>query len=151
MPTVSLQTIVEALDLQSDELRSYVDLKTGAIITFNQEQASFAQRGEWDKAPAWMRDTLPQIKRALEGDQMLGLPDRVHIDEWHMMQNFALGEEQCECRAELESAVHGASASRRFGEAIQRLGLEDSWLHYRQAEYERLAREWLEANRISYR
>lgn len=151
MPTVLLQTIVEAFDLQSEELRSYVDLRTGEIVTFNQEQANLAERGEWDKAPAWTRDSLPQIKRALQGDQMLRLPDRIHIDEWRMMQDFALGEEQCGCRAELESAVHGASASRRFREAIQRLGLEDSWFHYRQAEYERIAKEWLEANRIPFR
>ena len=150
MKSVSLRDIVEALDLQSDELHSCLDPNTGEIITFNDEEISIVQRGNWESAPAWMREQLPKIKRALEDDRILELPDRAHIDEWHMMQNFAVEEEQCCCRSELESAVHGEGAFRRFRDAIRRLGLEDQWLRYREVEYERVAREWLEENNIPY-
>jgi hypothetical protein len=97
-----------------------------------------------------MQEQLPKIKRALEDDRILELPDRAHIDEWRMMQDFAREEEQCPCRAELESAVHGAGAFRRFRDAVRRLGLEDKWFRYREAEYERVARKWLEENKIPY-
>jgi len=150
MKSVSLRDIVEALDLQSDELYSCLDPSTGEIITFNHEEISIVQRGNWESAPAWMQERLPKIKRALEDDRILELPDRAHIDEWRMMQNFALEEEQCRCRSELESAVHGDGAFRRFRDAIRRLGLEDKWLRYREVEYERVAREWLEENNIPY-
>jgi len=150
MKSVSLRDIVEALDLQSDELHSCLDPNTGEIITFNDEEISIVQRGNWESAPAWMREQLPKIKRALEDDRILELPDRAHIDEWHMMQNFAVEEEQCRCGSELESAVHGEGAFRRFRDAIRRLGLEDNWLRYREVEYERVAREWLEENNIPY-
>jgi len=150
MKSVSLHDIVEALDLQSDEMHSCLDPSTGEIITFNEEEMSVAQRGDWEDAPAWMQEQLPKIKRALEDDRILQLPDRAHIDEWRMMQDFALEDEQCPCRSELESAVHGTGAFRRFRDAIQRLGLEEKWFHYREAEYERVARKWLEENRIPY-
>ncbi len=151
MPIVSLRDVVEALDLQSDELQSFLDPDTGEIVTFNQEEAHLAETGEWDTAPEWMRENLPKVKRALEDERMLALPDRFHIDEWRMMQDFALEEQQCRCRSELESAVHGAGAFRRFKDAIRRLGLEDSWYRYREAAFEQVAKEWLEENKIPYR
>ena len=150
MKSVFLRDIVEALDLQSDELHSCLDPNTGEIITFNDEEISIVQRGNWESAPAWMQEQLPKIKRALEDDRILELPDRAHIDEWRMMQDFALEEEHCRCRSELESAVHGEGAFRRFRDAVRRLDLEDEWLRYREVEYERVAREWLEENNIPY-
>jgi hypothetical protein len=151
MPAVSLRDVVEALDLQSDELQSCLDTETGEIITFNSEEARIAESGEWDTAPEWMRETLPKIKRALEDERMLELPDRAHIDEWRMMQDFAGEDEQCQCRAELLQATHGAGAFRMFKSAIQRLGLEDSWYRYREAAFERIAKQWLDEHQIPYR
>src|SRR5271157_2008177 len=96
MPAViSLRDIIEALDLQSDELSSYLDPDSGEIITFNAEEADIAERGDWDHAPGWMREYLPKIKRALEDDRVLPLPDRAHIDEWRMMQDFAEERDNC--------------------------------------------------------
>jgi hypothetical protein len=150
MKPVSLRDIVEALDLQSDELHSCLDPETGEIITFNDEEIGIAQCGSWQDQPAWMQEQLPKIKRALEDDRILELPDRAHIDEWRMMQDFALEEEQCPCRSELESAVHGSGAFRRFRDEVRRFGLEEKWTRYREAEFERVARAWLDENKIPY-
>ena len=151
MPVVSLRDVVEALDLQSDEVRSCLDPETGEIVTFSEEESSFAESDDWEDAPEWMKEFLPKVKRALEDDRMLELPDRAHIDEWRMMQDFAEEQEQCRCRPELLSAVHGAGAFRHFKNAIQRLGLENLWFQYREAAVERVAKEWLDENKIPYR
>ena len=151
MEVVSLRDVVEALDLQSDELRSCLDPDSGEIVTFSEEEASFAESDDWEDAPEWMKEFLPKVKRALEDDRMLELPDRAHIDEWRMMQDFAEEQEQCRCRPELLSAVRGAGAFRHFKNAIQRLGLEDSWYRYREAAFEQVAKDWLEENKIPYR
>jgi hypothetical protein len=151
MPIVSLRDVVEALDWESDELHSCLDPDTGEIITFNEEEARLAESGDWAAAPEWLQENLPKVKRALEDDRVLELPDRAHIDEWRMMQDFAEAQDQCKCRPELLSAIHGSGAFRHFKSAIQRLGLEDAWFHYRDAEYVRVAREWLEENKIAYR
>jgi hypothetical protein len=151
MPVVSLHDVVEAMDLVSDELHSYLDPVTGEIITFNEEQARVATTGEWDSAPAWMRNSLPKVKRALEDDRVLELPDRAHIDEWRMMQDFATEHEQCKCHPELLSATQGPSAFHRFKKTIQRLDLEEAWHQYRDMAFEQLARKWLDQNNIPYR
>lgn len=150
-PVVSLRDVVEALDLQSDELCSYLDPDTGEIITFNREEADIARRGEWAKAPEWMRELLPRIKRALEDEHMLRLPDRVHIDEWRMMQDFA-GEQQDEgARAALCSASQGAAAFRNFRKVIVSLGMEECWRCYRDQAMAAVARQWLEEKKLKYR
>jgi hypothetical protein len=146
-----LRDVIEALDLQSDELCSYLDPDSGEIITFNEEEARIAERGDWESAPVWMREALPKIKSALEDQRMLPLPDRAHIDEWRMMQDFADEQENCHCRAELTDAVHGSGAFRLFRRAIAQLGMEEPWRRYRDKAMERVAREWLEENRLKYR
>jgi Uncharacterised protein family (UPF0158) len=152
MPAViSLRDVVEALDLQSDELSSYLDPDSGEIITFNHEEARIAERGNWDSVPDWMRASLPKIKRALEDDRMLALPDRVHIDEWRMMQDFADQQEDCRCQAALADAVHGSGAFRLFRRTIAQLGIEEQWRRYREKAMERVARDWLEENKLKYR
>jgi Uncharacterised protein family (UPF0158) len=152
MPVViSLRDVVEALDLQSDELSSFLDPDSGEIITFNEEEASIAQADNWDNAPSWMRESLPKIKRALEDDRMLELPDQVHIDEWRMMQDFADEQADCHLRAKLADAVHGAGAFRLFRRTIAELGIEEIWRNYRNKAMERVARDWLEENNLRYR
>lgn len=152
MPAVvSLRDVLEALDLQSDELCSYLDPDTGEIITFNEEEAHIARDGDWENAPGWMREFLPKIKRALEDERMLELPDRVHIDEWRMMQDFAEGQSNCTWRHELIAASHGTGAFRRFRRAVQNLGIEKMWYEYRERALEDLARRWLDENNLRYR
>jgi hypothetical protein len=148
---ISLRDVIEALDLQSDELSSYLDPDSGEIITFNAEEAAIAERDDWESAPDWMREYLPKIKRALTDERVLPLPDRVHIDEWRMMQDFAEERENCTVCVELQGAIHGPGAFRLFRRTIERLGLEERWRQYRNEAMERVARQWLEENKLKYR
>jgi Uncharacterised protein family (UPF0158) len=148
---ISLRDVLDALDLQSDELSSYLDPDSGEIITFNQEEARIAESGDWDGAPDWMRETLPKIRKALENGRMLPLPDLAHIDEWRMMQDFAEQQEDCHCRAALSDAVHGSGAFRLFRRTIAQMGIEEQWRRYRDKAMERVARDWLEENKLKYR
>jgi Uncharacterised protein family (UPF0158) len=148
---ISLRDVVEALDLQSDELCSYLDPNSGEIITFNEEEADIAEQDDWSDAPDWMRESLPKIKQALEDDRMLPLPDRAHIDEWRMMQDFADQQDDCHCKVALSDAVHGSGAFRLFRRTVAQLGMEEQWRRYRDKAMERVARDWLEQNNLRYR
>lgn len=150
MPIVSLKEVIDALDLQSDELTSYLDPETGEIITFNEEEAGIARSGEWERQPEWMRESLPKIKRALEDDRMIELPDRAHIDEWRMMRDFAEAQDSRKATSELLDAIQGSGAFRSFKRAIERLDLEQAWYKYRETAFERVARNWLAEHKLAY-
>ena len=51
---------------------------------------------------------------------------------------------------ELQAAVHGRGAFRRFKDAVHRLGIADEWYRFREVALEEIAIEFLEAHGIAY-
>ena len=51
---------------------------------------------------------------------------------------------------ELQAAVHGRGAFRRFKDAVHRLGIADEWYRFREAALEEIVIEFLEAHGIAY-
>ncbi len=51
---------------------------------------------------------------------------------------------------ELQAAVYGRGAFRRFKDAVHRLGIADEWYRFRDAALEEIAVEFLEAHGIAY-
>ena len=62
------------------------------------------------------------------------------IDEYGMMADFADRHHP----SELHSAISGRGAFRRFKDVVRRMGLEQEWYQFRDAEYKRVAQEWCE-------
>ena len=53
-------------------------------------------------------------------------------------------------QGELERAIHGSGAFRRFKEIARRHGVEESWFDFKRSALEKVAREALEAAGIPY-
>jgi hypothetical protein len=53
-------------------------------------------------------------------------------------------------REELEQAIVGRGAFRRFEETIHRRGVEEEWYQFREKVFRKMAITWLEANGIPY-
>jgi hypothetical protein len=51
---------------------------------------------------------------------------------------------------ELDAAIHGPVAFRRFKDAVHRLGITDEWYRFREAALEEIAIEFLEEHGIAY-
>ena len=84
---ISLREVIAALEAATDECRSYLDPKTGEIITITEEERALAEEKSWEDAPAWQREMMPKVRAALESDQFLELPDRFDIHEWSIMEH----------------------------------------------------------------
>ena len=67
------------------------------------------------------------------------------------MERFSNSQARPARRNELLDAIHGAGAFRIFKSTIRRLGIEDDWFRFRQAAFEDIAKEWLEAHDILFR
>lgn len=147
--TVSLAAVVEAMDLPNDEWESYLDPESGEIVTVTEEDRSALENPE--HAPEWQQDELPRIREALESERYLCLPDSFEIHDWGIMERFCYSVDDPAAREQLLDAINGRGAFRMFRVTIERLDLREQWYTYRDAEYERIAREWLEANNIPYK
>ena len=133
---VMLQDIIEAIDLPNRDWQSYLNRETGAIVTVMDDMA-MGPDGEVDPA---------DIE---ESDEFLPLPTSAEIDEWSMMEKFALERPQ-PLSDELIDGISGRGAFRMFRTIVKRARVEDEWYRFRERAFASIAREWLDQHGIPY-
>ncbi len=150
---VSLQDVVEAMDLPNEEWTSYLNPNTGEIVTVTDEERRLVEEGKLDdpELPEWQRELLPKGHKALDSEDYIPLPNKFEIHEWSVMERFSSDRANPGQREELLDAIHGSGAFRKFRDAIRRLGVEEDWYRFRQSALEQIAIDWLEAHGIAYR
>jgi hypothetical protein len=131
-----LQDIIEAIDLPDRDWTSYVNRETGAIVTVTDDMA-MGPDGEIDPA---------DIEESAE---FLPLPTSAEIDEWSMMENFALQRPE-PLSDELLDGISGRGAFRMFRTIVKRARIEDEWFRFRERAFASIAREWLDQHGIPY-
>jgi hypothetical protein len=153
MAIVSLKDVVDAMDLPNSEWTSYLNPKTGEIVTVTDEDRRLVEDEDLDEQelPEWQRESLPKVREALESGEFLALPDKFDIHEWTIMERFSRSQTSGVRRDELLDAIHGSGAFRSFRSAIRRLGIEDDWFRSRQSAFEEIAMDWLKAHDVSFR
>jgi hypothetical protein len=79
---------------------------------------------EAEAVPQWQKDLLPKAREVLGSEDFIPLPSRFEIHEWSIMERFARSLTDAAVRDELDAAVHGRGAFRRFKDAVHRLPLD---------------------------
>ena len=141
-----LEAILEAMELQSDEMHGYLHRPTGRALVISDEALAAAENDDRN----WVSPEELEEARAIlaSKDEYLEVPDRFEINEYRMMEGFAGTLEDHEQGAAFD-ALRGRGAFRRFKDTMHRLGKIDAWYAYRNDCYRRVAIEWCEANGIS--
>jgi hypothetical protein len=144
---VQLKDILEGMEFQSDEVTAYLHRPTGRVLAVSDEALLAAEEGAG--ADEVEEFELADARAILEsGGEYLALPDRFEIDEYRMMERFAAGVTDPAAQAELEHALRGRGAFRRFKDAVHQLGLAKEWYASRDRGYESVARAWCETHGI---
>jgi hypothetical protein len=143
---------VDALDLQSDELSTYLDRRTGELVTLSDEETRAAEDEEGDPGgyPEWELEMIEKAREVLASDDFLPLPGRFEIHEYRIMEDFCSSVEDDEVRETLWDGIQGRGAFRRFREVIREYEIEEEWYRFRQEAFEEIAISWLEANGIPF-
>jgi hypothetical protein len=148
---VSLRDVVEQMDLWTDEATAYINRKSGELITLTHEELALAENPEEaEDAPQWQKDLLPKAQEVLASEDFIPLPSKFEIHEWSIMERFAESLANRAVSDELDAAIHGPGAFRRFKDAVHRLGITDEWHRFREAALEEIAIEFLEEHGIAY-
>jgi len=147
MVRVRLKDIVEGMEFQSDELTAYFHRPTGRVLTVSDEAFTAAEEDDEE----WVEpEELAEARNILaHEDEYVALPDRFEIDEYRMMERFALGIRNAEHQEELLRALRGTGAFRRFRDTVRRNGVTDEWHSFRDRGYEEVARAWCETHSIA--
>jgi hypothetical protein len=151
---VPLELAVEELETLEPGMVAYVHRKTGELITLTEEMQDAAEREDDDAEDIddWWSDTLPpeKLREIVDSEDWVALPDAFTIHEWEIMRAFTETLEDERRSEELQGALQGRGAFRRFKDALNRYGLQESWDTFRRKAFEKIAREALESAGIPY-
>ena len=147
-PPLSLRALVDALESQSDQMHAFVDPDTATVILVSDEALRAAESP--GIAPLVDEAELEAAHAVLATPGILNLPDRFEIDEYRMMVRFAEARPIATERDTLALALRGSGAFRRFKDACYRLGIDQTWYAFRDAEYEAIAREWCDTHGLAW-
>lgn len=104
-----------------------------------------------DSYPEWQHDLIREAAHILEDDEdrYAALPSKFDIDEYQMMEKFALSVDD-RISSRILAAIKGKGAFRRFKDTVARFGIEEDWYKFRDKKYKELAIDWCESNDIEY-
>lgn len=149
MGKVRLADIVDGMDMQSDEMTAYLHRPTGRVVPISDEAFRAAEANDEESVePEELAEARDILARPAE---YVALPDRFEIDEYRMMERFALTIDDTDAQDQLAYALHGRGAFRLFKDAVRRLDLAEKWYAYRNKAYEGVARNWCEAHGVELR
>jgi len=145
---VNVGAIVEGLEMQSDDMHSFLHRPTGRVVTVSDEALAAAE----DDDEEWVTaEELADARRIVTAaDEYLALPDRFDIDEYRIMERFARNIVDDRARDDALTALRGRGAFRYFKDTVYRLGLIKSWYAFRDECYREVARAWCETHGVEY-
>jgi hypothetical protein len=148
---VRLTDIVDALEMQSDEQSSFLDLETGKVETVSRDLLREAEASEDDEEPDLLEepdDEWEIARRIVFSDRFRKLPTKFEVHEWEIMREFADSLESGKIREDLLRAIHGSGAFRHFKDSIRRQGAEPAWFAFRTEALKQIALDWCEEHGV---
>jgi len=151
LPSDTIQTIADAMDMLPADGSAYFNRKTGEVYSLMSDEVENLEDISYtDLLPQWERDELPKIREVLQGDDWLPLPNQFDVHQWSIMNDFSRSMSNEELRDELLHAIHGKGAFRHFEQIIRYHGVDENWFQFKRDALQQIAADWLDANGILY-
>lgn len=149
---VKLKSILEELEIQFDESRTFLNVETGEIVSVTSEELIAAEDGEpFNHLPEWQQeDRMVAIDIIENFDNYIELPTKYDVNEYEIMEDFCLSISEQGKRTKLLKTIKGKGAFRRFKDKIIELDIEKQWYSFRNDRFKEIAIEWCQDNNLSY-
>lgn len=155
MKPVKLSELIEALEFDSDEHVTKVDLQNGCVVSVDRFVLSALEEGDeesLDDLPDWQKPEVEIARAILEdsGERFLDAPDKFDYHEYRQMERFIQGVADANAAEQLWRAIKGKGAFRYFKDTAARLGLLQQWYQYRDEVMKQFVRDWAEACNVPF-
>ncbi|MBS0635226.1 MAG: hypothetical protein JSR37_07165 [Verrucomicrobia bacterium] len=138
--TVDLLEVIDAMDIASDTIRFFVNLKNGQIISLVQgENFSDLEDEEIDEDEG---DWIPE--------HYLPLPDRDDVNKYEIMQDFCYQVDNDDMQANLLNAISGTGAFGRFKTAVHCYGIQEDWYEFLNDHLKEMAIQFCEVHDLKF-
>jgi len=145
---VDVEDIAMIMDNHDRVASYYLDTETGEVVSIPEEVMSALEGGEsCEGLPAWEIDLLPQAKEILAGsDRYEEIPIRFSHEGYRIMADFADGVKDPRIKRELEIALDGKGAFRRFKNVLRDYPeVEKQWFKFKANRDKEEVKDWLES------
>ena len=148
---VRLDEIVDQLEVQFDEISSYLDRDTGEVYVMPNDVLSGVEAGdEPEHSAAWQEEQWEIAKRIVESNSFVRLPTKWDVHEWEILNEFAQSVERASIREELLDAIHGSGAFRMFKTVIRQHRMDSAWYAFRTQALRQIAIDWCDRQGIPW-
>jgi predicted thioesterase len=135
-PVVKLSEVADHINMVSDEAVALYNELTGEFFYYNEgftDDDDDRDLDDLDEEEGWIQ-----------------LPSQLDADEYGMMSDFADSISNARKREQLEIALSGRGAFRRFKDAVIREDIAEAWYSFRDMRYLEFARDWCDENKVPY-
>lgn len=151
---VDLKKLIDEMDMQFESIKTYVNKNTGEIVSVSSDKLRDIEDGEivppYTGFPDWEKEELELCEEIIDSDLYIEIPSKYEIDEYSIMEDFCLLQEDAKISDELYRSIKGKGAFSRFKDRIRRYNIEDEWYKYKEERLKELAIRWCEENEIDY-
>jgi hypothetical protein len=150
---VKLKDIIEAFELESEEIFGYVNLDTREVHTVERSMLRDAEDLPDDEEPDlldWQQNAWKIAKEVAYNDRFKRLPSKFDIHEWSIMEDFANSVSSSKISDELNDAIHGRGAFRMFKSIVHRRHIEKDWHAFRDHALREIAIEFCEEHDLAW-
>lgn len=152
---IKLSELIEALEFDSDERVTNVDLQNGCVVSVDRSLLSAME--ENDEAslgdlPDWQKPEL-EIARAIvddSGERFVAAPDKFDFHEYSQIERFIGTVDDAKAAEQLWLAIKGKGAFRYFKDTASRLGLLKQWYQFRDEALKEFVVAWAGARQIPF-
>jgi len=149
---VKLKDIIEEMEIQSIESRSFLNIKTGEIMLVTSEDLRAAEDEKpFEHLPEWEQENRMTAIDVVENfENYIELPSKYEVNEYEIMENFCLTVSDQRKQESLLRAIKGKGAFGRFKDKIIDFEIENQWYSYRDECFKQIAIEWCQENKINF-
>jgi hypothetical protein len=145
----------QALDFESVEHRTRVDLQNGCVVMVDLSVLRDAEEGDEEalrNVPKWQKPEV-EIARAIvedSGERFVAAPTKFDFHEYGHMERFVGAVKDPEAAEQLWRAIKGKGAFRHFKDTASRLGLLEQWRRYRNNAVKEFVIGWAEDHKVPF-
>lgn len=153
MKPVKLSELIEAVEFDSPEHLTMVDLENGCTVTVEKWVLRAVEEGDEESMgtlPDWQKADV-ELARAIvddPGNRFIAAPDKFEFHEYRHMERFIGTVRDAEIAEQLWRAICGKGAFRHFKDTAARLGLLDRWFAYRDEALKQFVLRWAQAHNV---
>ncbi len=139
---IPLKLIIDAIEMADDMWSQYLDIENMEVVSLPEDQFLGGLCEEDEE--------LSELIEEEWNIRFFGLPSQSDINEYSIMEHFIWSLPGGQIQDTLENAIRGRGAFRRFKDAINRYGIEQSWYDYQNEAYREAAVRWCEGHGFGY-